>query len=58
MHASRNGHIDIVKYLYNKSKETSLNSLACASNSGHLEIVGFFLENEKNIGVEIIDVFH
>ena len=58
MHASRNGHIGIVTYLYDKSKETSLESLACASISRQLRIVDFFLKNEKNIGVEIIDIFH
>lgn len=50
--AAENGHLELVKWLYNKGGVTSSNALQCATKSGHLDVVEYLGSLDAEIVAE------
>ncbi len=54
--AASNGHLNIIKYLYNKNIRYDYSAIDAASINGNLDILKFLFYNKKKNGIWILYV--
>lgn len=53
--ASKNGHLDVVKYLHSINKDCTVDAMDFASKNGHLDVVKYLHSINKDCTVEAVN---